>query len=236
MRLDRFLSEMNLGSRSDLKKEIRRGAVTIDGAVVKDPSVSVLPNSIVTYHGKPVTYSEYQYYIINKPSGVVTATEDKRHQTVIDFLPEGARKDIFPVGRLDIDTEGLILLTNNGALSHKMLAPKSHVDKKYYAKIKGVVTEKDVEAFRVGFKYDEDLISLPATLEILGSGPGTSEVYVTIHEGKFHQIKKMFIARGMEVTYLKRVTFGPLELPEELSQGDCRELNKMELETLKEYM
>ena len=117
-----------------------------------------------------------------------------------------------------------------------MLAPKSHVDKKYYAKIKGVVTEEDVESFKVGFKYDEDLISLPATLEILGSGPGTSEVYVTIHEGKFHQIKKMFIARGMEVTYLKRVTFGPLELPEELSQGDCRELNKIELETLKEYM
>jgi 16S rRNA pseudouridine516 synthase len=174
--------------------------------------------------------------LINKPSGVVTATEDKRHETVIDLLPDGARKDIFPVGRLDIDTEGLILLTNNGALAHKMLAPKSHVDKKYYAKIHGTVTEEDVKAFKVGFKYDEDLISLPATLEILASGPEESEVYVTIHEGKFHQIKKMFIARGMEVTYLKRVTFGPLTLPEELSQGDCRELNEEEMKLLEDYI
>jgi 16S rRNA pseudouridine516 synthase len=117
-----------------------------------------------------------------------------------------------------------------------MLAPKSHVDKKYYAQIRGEVTEADVEAFRTGFQYDEDLYSLPADLEILGSGPGTSEVYVTIHEGKFHQIKKMFLARGMEVSYLKRVTFGPLSLPEELSQGDCRELNEEEISLLKEYM
>lgn len=236
MRLDRFLSEMKIGTRSVLKKEIRRGAVTIDGAVVKDPSTSVTPNSTVTYNGKPVSFVEFQYYILNKPAGVVTATEDKRHETVCDLLPEGARRDIFPVGRLDIDTEGLILLTNNGSLAHKMLAPKSHVDKKYYARIRGEVTSADVEAFRTGFQYDEDLYSLPADLEILGSGPGTTEVYVTIHEGKFHQIKKMFLARGMEVSYLKRVTFGPLSLPEELSQGDCRELSEIEISLLKEYM
>ena len=121
MRLDRFLSEMKIGTRSVLKKEIRKGAVTVDGKIVRDPSTL---NSTVTYNGTPVIFSETQYYIINKPSGVVTATEDKHHTTVCDLLPEGARSDIFPVGRLDIDTEGLILLTNNGTLAHKMLAPK----------------------------------------------------------------------------------------------------------------
>lgn len=232
MRLDKFLSGMGAGTRTEIKKAVKAGLVTVDGAVAKDPGMHVGEDSAVTYRGEPVVYEEFVYYMINKPAGVISASDDSREETVVDLIDEQKRKDLFPAGRLDRDTEGLLLITNDGALAHRLLSPKHHVDKRYYAEVSGTVTEDDVQAFADGLVLPDGLECLPAKLEILRAG-ATSEVEVVIQEGKFHQIKRMFATRGMEVLYLKRLTMGPLILDDTLEPGEYRRLTNEELQALK---
>ena len=231
MRLDKYLADMNAGTRSELKRDIRKGLVTVGGSVVKDPGRNVEPlTDAVCYRGKKIEYETYVYYMLNKPAGVISATEDKRMQTVVDLLPEERRRDIFPVGRLDKDTEGLLLITNDGELAHRLLSPKYHVDKKYFARIRGRVTDEDVAAFARGIHL-MDFTCMPADLVIERSGE-ISEVTVIIREGKFHQIKRMFEAVDKEVIYLKRLEMGSLILDPELAPGEFRRLTEEELRSL----
>ncbi|MBR3154690.1 MAG: rRNA pseudouridine synthase [Lachnospiraceae bacterium] len=231
MRLDKYLADMNAGTRSELKRDIRKGLVTVGGSVVKDPGRNVEPlTDTVCYRGRKIKYETYVYYMLNKPAGVISATDDKKMQTVVDLLPEERRRDIFPVGRLDKDTEGLLLITNNGELAHRLLSPKYHVDKKYFARIRGRVTDEDVRAFARGIPL-EDFTCMPADLVIEKSGE-TSEITVTIREGKFHQIKRMFEAVDKEVIYLKRLEMGSLILDSELAPGEFRRLTEEELRSL----
>ncbi|MBQ9643517.1 MAG: rRNA pseudouridine synthase [Lachnospiraceae bacterium] len=253
MRLDKLLADMNLGTRKELKQEIRKGAVLVNGTPVKDPGLSVDGTEEILWKGKPVRFTAYEYYLLNKPAGVISASEDPKQTTVLDLLGPDRRRDLFPVGRLDKDTVGLLLISNDGELAHRLLSPKKHVDKTYYARVAGRVTDEDVAAFREGFDVDDSLHSLPARLEILSvtgapadssyvtdsaastaSAPAVvSEVKVTIREGKFHQIKRMFSARGMEVLYLKRLSMGPLTLDPDLPEGSFRPLTEGELEALR---
>ena len=231
MRLDKYLADMNAGTRSELKRDIRKGLVTVSGSVVKDPGRNVEPlTDTVCYRGRKIEYETYVYYMLNKPAGLISATEDKRMKTVIDLLPEERRRDLFPVGRLDRDTEGLLLITNDGELAHRLLSPKRHVDKKYYARIRSAVTREDVLAFARGISL-EDFTCMPADLTIIKSDE-ISEITVIIREGKFHQIKRMFEAVGKEVVYLKRLEMGSLILDEELAPGEFRRLTEEELRSL----
>ncbi|BBF42538.1 ribosomal small subunit pseudouridine synthase A [Lachnospiraceae bacterium KM106-2] len=232
MRLDKYLADMNVGTRSEVKVLIKKGRVMIDGEVVKKPEAKVDPESvIVTVDGENISYVTNEYYMLNKPAGVVSATQDNYCKTVIDLLEDAKRKDLFPVGRLDKDTEGLLLITNDGALSHRLLSPKKHVSKVYYAKVEGVVTEADVKAFAAGLEIDEEFTALPGELEILHSGE-ISEIKLKIYEGKFHQVKRMFEAVDKKVIYLKRLSMGALVLDETLKLGEYRALTKEELALL----
>lgn len=232
IRLDKFLAEMKKGTRSQVKEAVRKGRVTVDGAVCRSSDFKFDPEvSGVCMDGEPVSYARMEYFMLNKPQGVVSATEDNLHPTVISLIGDAKRKDLFPVGRLDIDTEGLLLITNDGKLAHELLSPKKHVDKVYYARIRGNVTEMDVEQFRMGVDIGENRLTLPAKLEILCSGED-SEIRLTIREGKFHQVKRMFQSVGKEVTYLKRLQMGSLMLDESLKPGEYRTLTRKELDEL----
>lgn len=232
LRLDRYLTEMGLGTRSEVKRTVGKGLVQINGIIIKRPEHKVDTESDkVLYQGNPVDYAKYEYYMLNKPGGIISATEDLKETTVIDLIKGRQRQDLFPVGRLDKDTEGLLLITNDGKLAHRLLSPKKHVDKTYYAEIDGEVTEEDVKAFAEGIDIGDEKMTLPAELIILQSGCG-SEVELTIREGRFHQIKRMFHARGKEVAYLKRLRMGSLVLDEKLKTGEYRELTKKEIEEL----
>ena len=234
MRLDKYLAEMGVGTRQEVKKQIRQGKAAVNGTVVKAADTKIDETSDeVTICGRNISYVSYEYYMLNKPAGVVSATEDRRDTTVIDLIKEKKRKDLFPVGRLDKDTEGLLLITNDGDLAHRLLAPKKHVDKKYYAKIEGTVTEEDVELFGKGVDIGEKRATLPSVLTILSSGE-ESEITLTIREGKFHQVKRMFEAVGKKVTYLKRLSMGSLVLDEKLLPGEYRKLTEQELTQLKQ--
>ncbi len=236
MRLDKYLSEMGVGTRSEIKKSCKAGLVTVDGIVIKDSSLKIDENTAkVSYRGISVTYEEFVYYMMNKPSGVISASDDNRESTVVDLIDEQKRKDLFPVGRLDRDTEGLLMITNDGELAHRLLSPKHHVDKVYYAKILGVCTNSDVEAFRDGLIIDDGLVCMPADLKILitDSEENVSEIEITIREGKFHQVKRMFQAVGKEVLYLKRLSMGPLQLDNSLESGEYRRLTTEEIVLLK---
>lgn len=240
MRLDKYLADMDIGTRSELKKHIRKGAATVNGQVVKQPEFKVSEEDSVTFLGVEVHYEGAIYIMLHKPSGVVSATKDNYDTTVIELLDDVNSKDIFPVGRLDKDTEGLLLITNDGALSHRLLSPKKHVDKVYLADVEGELSETDIQAFLDGLdiRTDEERLkgfesspTLPAKLEILESGP-ISKARITIREGKFHQIKRMFHAVGKEVTYLKRISMGPIVLDDTLELGEYRDLTLEELEVL----
>ncbi|CUX44134.1 pseudouridine synthase [Clostridium sp. C105KSO13] len=231
LRLDKYLADMGVGTRSEVKRVIARGLISIDGCVVKKPETKIdTEQDKVLYQEQRISYVEYEYYMLNKPAGVVSATEDKRECTVIDLI-DSRRKDLFPVGRLDKDTEGLLLITNDGQLSHRLLSPKKHVDKVYYARIKGIATKEDVKVFYEGLDIGEAHRTLPAKLCILRSG-GESEVEVTVQEGKFHQVKRMFHAVGKEVLYLKRIQMGSLKLDDSLLPGAYRKLTKKEIQLL----
>lgn len=225
MRLDKYLAEMGIGTRKEIGKAVRAGRVTVNGQTVKNAAMQVTAEDEVSMDGVPVEYEEYVYYMLNKPAGVISATEDARERTVLDLISERQRKGLFPVGRLDRDTEGLLLITNDGGLAHRLLSPRHHVDKVYYARLDGPVGEAEKALFAQGLKVDETLTALPAELEILE--PAT-EVRVTIREGKFHQVKRMFEAVGREVLYLKRLSMGPLALDESLPKGDYRRLTAEE--------
>ncbi|MGN0711471.1 MAG: pseudouridine synthase [Anaerovoracaceae bacterium] len=231
MRLDKFLVDMGVGTRSEVKKDIKAGYVKVGGSIVNDPGYHIKDTDEVTYRGENIAYESFEYYMLNKPAGVISATEDKKQTTVIELLNERKRKDLFPVGRLDKDTEGLLLITNDGELAHRLLSPKKHVDKVYYAKLQGRVDEEDVRKFREGLVIDEEFTALPAELVILKSGD-ISEIKVTIREGKFHQIKRMFKAVDKEVIYLKRLSMGTLQLDSSLKEGEYRKLTDEELKEL----
>ena len=235
IRLDKYLSEMGVGTRQEVKKMIRKGQIKIDGYVVLKPKVKVDEIKQTVYvDDQPVIYEKYEYYLLNKPQGVISATEDSCERTVLDLISSKKRRDLFPVGRLDKDTEGLLLITNDGGLAHKLLSPKKHVDKTYYAEVEGRVTEEIVRIFangvNIGNEENEEW-TLPAKLNVLQS-EASSKVRLTIQEGKFHQVKRMFQAVGMKVTYLKRETMGPLMLDKDLNPGEYRKLTKAELELL----
>lgn len=232
IRLDKYLADMGVGTRSELKKIIRSGRVQIDHIPVKKPDEKIdIEKQTVMLDGQVIAYQTVEYYMLHKPAGVVSATKDQKEKTVLDLIDEKKRKDLFPVGRLDKDTEGLLLITNDGKLAHQLLAPGKHVDKVYYAKITGKVTEEDGEYFARGVDIGDEELTLPAKLEILASGE-ESEVLLTIQEGRFHQVKRMFEAVGKKVTYLKRLSMGSLVLDENLKAGEYRPLTKEELERL----
>lgn len=235
MRLDKLLANSGYGTRKEVKKLLKTGVVKVDGKVVKDAKVHVEPEEQeVMVLDDVVEYREFIYLMMHKPPGFLSATEDHRQETVVDILQEEDKIfEPFPVGRLDKDTEGFLLLTNDGQLAHQLLSPKKHVPKTYYAKIDGEVTEEDKAAFREGVTLDDGYETLPAELKILSAGP-QSEIEITIVEGKFHQVKRMFQAVGKTVTYLKRLSMGPLELDPDLELGEYRELTDEELELLKE--
>lgn len=233
MRLDKLLSSgLGLGSRTDVKKMIKKGRVKVEGLDIIRPETNVEPASVSVYvDGVLMRYREFVYLMLNKPQGVISATYDARHKTVIDLVPEEyAHFEVFPVGRLDIDTEGLCLLTNDGALSHKLLSPKSHVPKTYIAEINMPVTDDDINKFKAGITLEDGYKCKPAELSVIEK----NTVQVVIYEGKFHQIKRMFEAVGKSVVYLKRVKMKRLVLDESLSPGAIRELTDLELAGLLE--
>ena len=232
IRLDKYLADMGIGTRTEVKKLIRQGKVKIDDTIVKSPEQKIDTGTQKVFcEGQEVGYKKYEYYMLNKPAGYVSATTDAKDKTVLDLITAKKRKDLFPVGRLDKDTEGLLLITNDGDLAHRLLAPKKHVDKLYYAKVDGVVTEEDRQAFAEGVNIGEDEMTRPAVLEILKSDE-VSEIHLTVQEGKFHQVKRMFEAVGKKVIYLKRISMGTLQLDENLKLGEYRPLTEEELEHL----
>lgn len=236
-RLDKFLVEMSVASRSAIKDMAKKGRITVNGEVVKASDLKIdEANDVVAVDGQVIAFLSMEYFMLNKPAGVITATLDKKARTVLDLIDERTRNDLFPVGRLDKDTEGLLLITNDGDLAHRLLAPKKHVDKVYYADIRGIVTPMHVEQFAAGLTLSDGTPVMPGELVILGtdSEAGTSRIQLTIHEGKFHQVKRMFEAVGTEVTYLKRLSMGPLSLDESLAPGEYRRLTDEEINMLKE--
>lgn len=234
MRLDKFLAEVGLGSRKEVKQLIKKGQISVNQKIEKSDKKQIDPEKDkVDYQGEILHYQEFYYYLLHKPAGVVSATEDKHDQTVMDiFSPSDYRSDLFPVGRLDKNTEGLLLITNDGKLAHDLLSPKKHVEKEYFAEVQGVMTAEDQQRFVDGFLLDGER-TLPAELLIDEVTENKSKVRIILHEGKFHQVKRMVKACGKEVTYLKRIRMGKLLLTKELVKGAYRSLTEDELKGLK---
>lgn len=236
IRLDKFLAEMDKGSRSQIKEAAKKGRIQVNGQTEKKTERKIDPDTDqVLFDGMPVVYRAFEYYMLNKPQGVVSATEDNLHKTVIDLLDGEKRYDLFPVGRLDIDTEGLLLLTNDGDLAHRLLAPKKHVDKQYYAKVSGSLPEDSASIMAAGMTLSDGTEVKPAKLEILGITLSYTEIFLTIHEGKFHQVKRMFEALDCKVEYLKRLSMGTLKLDKSLAPGEYRSLTENEVALLQEH-
>lgn len=230
MRLDKLLAHMGYGSRKDVKALVRKGHVSLNGEIIKHNSIHVNPDQdTIEVNGKIVHYRKYVYIMLNKPQGTISATEDTWEKTVIDLLPEEYRHfNPFPVGRLDKDTEGLLVLTNDGQLAHQLTSPHKGIEKTYMAKISGKVTTDNIATFKRGVTLDDGYVTKPGTLTILQSGK-ISDIELTITEGKFHQVKRMFAAIGHKVIYLKRIRMGDLVLDPKLPVGSFRELNDEEL-------
>lgn len=237
MRIDKLLANMGFGTRKEVRQLLKNGAVRINEEVIKKPNIHVNPEQDqISCLGEPVIYREFIYLMMNKKQGVLSATEDLREKTVIDLLSDEYRHfKPFPVGRLDKDTEGFLLLSNNGKLAHNLLAPRKNVPKTYYAHVEGVVTEEDVLAFSEGVMLDDGYQTKPAQLKIL-LADALSEIELTITEGKFHQVKRMFQAVGKKVIYLKRLSMGPLQLDETIPLGSYRELTESELKLLEDLV
>jgi 16S rRNA pseudouridine516 synthase len=236
MRLDKLLGHMGFGTRSEIKNFVRYGWVEVDGVHVKTASLHVDPQTqVILFKGEAVHYKEFVYFMMNKPPGVISATEDKFEQTVIDLLAEEDQgRQVFPVGRLDKDTVGLLLLTNHGELAHGLLSPKRHVPKTYYAIVDGPLSQEEIHVFSEGIMLEDGYVTQPSELEVIKSEPEQSEIKLTIYEGKFHQVKRMFEARGRQVTFLKRISMGPLVLDPSLEPGEYRELTQVELKKIME--
>lgn len=238
IRLDKYLADMGHGTRSEVKKKIRKGFATVNEVVCKESDYKVdLGMDKIKFNTIEVIYQKFEYYMLSKPAGYVSATMDKYDETVIDLIESPRKKELFPVGRLDKDTEGLLLITNDGDLAHRLLSPKNHVDKVYYAKISGVIETCAIDTFLEGIqigKDDKDETTMPAVLQILKTDKEKqeSEIKLTIQEGKFHQVKRMFEAIGHDVLYLKRLSMGSLILDETLAVGTYRVLTDEELKNL----
>lgn len=234
MRLDKMLANLGYGSRKEVKKLLRTGVVMVNGTVIRDGKHHVDPeNDKVLFNGEQVIYKQFIYLMMNKPQGVISATVDDHDETVIDLLEyEDTVFNPFPAGRLDKDTEGLMLITNDGQLAHRLLSPRRNVPKTYYAIIDGEVSQNDIKAFAEGVTFDDGYVTKPGELVILKSGL-RSEIELTITEGKFHQVRRMFQAVGKRVIYLKRISIGPLKLDERLQLGEYRELFSEEVDSLK---
>lgn len=231
MRLDKFLCELNIGSRSQVKDYIRKGLVTVNSLPAAKPEQKIDENrDKVSFQGRELHYQTFVYYMMNKPAGVVSATQDNTCRTVLDFISSDRKKDLFPVGRLDKDTEGLLLLTNDGELAHSLLSPKKHVAKTYLVGIEKPLSLKQAEALEQGVDIGEKRLTLPAKVELLSE----KLITLTIHEGKFHQVKRMLQAVDNRVLTLKRISFGALSLDETLPPGAYRELTKQEVTLLYE--
>ena len=232
-RLDKVLANLGYGSRKEIKQFVRQGRITVNEEAATRPEQSVCPEQDeLCVDGEVVRYRSTVYFMLHKPQGYLSATEDTRQPVVTELLtPEDGVFDVFPVGRLDKDTEGLLLLTNDGVLTHRLLSPKWKVEKRYQATVEGAVTAEDAVAFAEGVTLDDGYNTQPAKLEIAASGE-TSQIFVTITEGKFHQVKRMFEAVGKKVVYLKRLTMGPLSLDESLALGEYRELTEKEKQQL----
>lgn len=247
-RLDKYVAEAAGITRKDAKNALSKGRVQVNGEVCKNGDRKVSSSDKVTLDGKSLTAESFLYLMLNKPAGVVSATEDGRDRTVLDLVREQSaesadatlqggyflgKRELFPVGRLDKDTEGLLLITDDGELAHRLLSPKKHVDKVYYARLDGTVPEDAARRFAKGIQVGQDYQALPAKLEVLSVGDGVSEVHITLREGKFHQVKRMCHEIGCEVTYLKRLSMGRLVLDEALQPGECRKLTEEEIEVLR---
>lgn len=229
LRIDKFLADCGIGTRSEVKKYIKAKQITANGEVVTKPEQKIDENiDKVCFKGQPITYEKYVYYLFHKPAGCVTAKQDNVHKTVMEYFPEEiCAKDIAPVGRLDLDTEGLLLFTNDGPLTHHLLSPTHHIPKTYYAVLDKAVPESAIEQFKEGVDIGDDKPTLPAELVFLSE----KEAELTIHEGRFHQVKRMFEAVGCTVTYLKRLSMGSITLGE-LPKGEYRKLTEEEVQSL----
>ena len=232
IRLYKFLADMGIGTRSQVKQYIRKKQVLVNGVFPKGPEQKVGEEDIISFQGKDIVYQKHEYFLFHKPKGCVSAVRDPQHKTVLDYFPENRRKGLFPVGRLDLDTEGFLLVTDDGALAHNLLAPGKHVPKTYFAKVSGRLTETEVQIFAKGVDIGEKELTLPARLKILSAETEGSQAELTITEGKFHQVKRMFAAVGTEVLYLKRISMGGLALDESLKPGEYRALTEEELQKI----
>lgn len=229
MRLDKFLCEMNIGTRSQAKAFIRQGLVTVNGIVAQSSEMKIDESADrICFRGRLLRYCRYVYYMLNKPQGVVSATTDNRDRTVVSLLGSHGREDIFPVGRLDKDATGLLLLTNDGELAHRLLSPKRHVDKTYLVTLEHPLTEEEISRLEHGLDIGEDAPTLPARVSVLDE----TNILLTLHEGKYHQVKRMLLAVGNLVSGLKRVSFGGLDLDDGLAPGEYRDLTSEEIEIL----
>lgn len=233
-RLDKIIASTGKWSRKEVKNLIRQGLVLVDGIAAISAEEKLDPEGVnISVNGEVLTYRKYTWVMLNKPAGYLSATEDGRGETVLDLLtPELRKQGLFPVGRLDKDTEGLLLLTNEGGLAHDLLSPRHHVDKVYYTRVSGHLTEEDCRAFEAGMTLDDGLVCQSAGLKILSAG-AESEAHVTLREGKFHQVKRMLAQRGKPVLYLERIQMGNLTLDPSLPRGDFRFLTEEELQLLR---
>lgn len=230
IRLDKFLTETGSLTRSQAKEAAKKGRILVNGEAEKKTDRKIDPEKDeIVLDGKRISYAAYEYYMLNKPKGVVSATEDKKYPTVVQLIQDRKRTDLFPAGRLDIDTEGLLLITNDGELTHNLLSPKKHVDKVYLAEFEGVFPEDGKEQFQAGLILEDGVKTMPAHIIVNGN-----QARLTIREGKFHQVKRMFQAVGCQVTYLKRLSMGSLTLDENLKPGEYRPLTNEEIESLKQ--
>lgn len=236
IRLDKFLTDHNFGTRSEVKEIIKKGQVKINGEICKKTDFKFDPEKEqISVGGTSVSYEEFAFYLLNKPAGIITASLDRKQKTVMDLFADEMRTDLFPVGRLDKDTVGLLLITNHGALCHKMLAPKSHVDKVYYVGLANPLSEEARTRLEAGVEIEKNTITKPAKCELtekIDCFEGSCAALLTITEGKFHQVKRMFEAVGNEVVYLKRLSFGPLTLDPDLPEGHYRKCTEEEIKDL----
>ena len=230
MRLDKFLCDTAGLTRTEAKNAVKKGQIAVNGQVQKAADFKVKENTdTVTFQGKPLSYAAFHYYMLHKPAGVITATEDKKESTVMDILREEKVKNLFPVGRLDKDTEGLLLITDDGELAHNLLSPKKHVDKEYLVKVRDSISEDDCRKLSEGVDIGDEKPTAPAKLERVEE----KEILLTIREGRFHQVKRMLQAVGNEVLYLKRLSMGSLRLPKDLEKGAYRPLSEEEIYKIK---
>ncbi|MDO4809078.1 MAG: pseudouridine synthase [Eubacteriales bacterium] len=241
MRLDKYLADAGIGTRSEVKKLIYWKKVTVNGETVDDPAYRLSETSLVCFKGEPVQYSEFEYWMLNKPSGVVSESRknslkrgekipEGKEKTVVDLIRGSGKKDLFPAGRLDKDTEGLLLITNDGKLAHRLLSPAKHVEKTYYAELSGPLSKEAAERLEAGADIGDETPTRPCRIDRIGQ----DAVHITITEGRYHQIKRMFETEGLTVTYLRRITFGPLSLDETLLPGESRQLTGEEISLLTE--